>query len=212
MIVIAIDGPGAAGKGTLSRRLAAHLGLDYLDSGSLYRAVAWRVLEAGADPVDPQAALAEAKRLDPADLNQPALRTERVARAAALVAQFPAVRTELTAFQRRFAAAPPGGRGAVIDGRDIGTVVCPRAKAKLFVTASLPERAKRRFLELQERGEKAIYAAVLEELEARDRRDKERAVAPLVAAPDAYVLDTTDLDPDAAFAAALTYVTGLSAV
>lgn len=211
MMVIAIDGPGAAGKGTLARRLADHLGLDYLDSGSLYRAVAWRVLQAGADPGDAQAALVEAKRLAPEDLGRPELRTERVARAAAILAQFPPVRTELTDFQRRFAANPPGGRGAVIDGRDIGTVVCPEAKAKLFVTASAEERARRRTLELQERGEKATYDAVLEELEARDRRDRERAVAPLVAAPDAHVLDTTDLGPDAAFAAALEYVTGLSA-
>lgn len=210
MLVIAIDGPAAAGKGTLARRLAAHLGLDYLDSGSLYRAVAWRVLEAGTDPADPAAALVEAKNLSPADLSRPELRSERVGKAASAVAQHPAVRTELTDFQRRFAARPPSGRGAVIDGRDIGTVVCPEAQAKLFVTASSEERARRRTLELQEKGEKAKYDAVLEELKARDRRDMERAVAPLVAAPDARVLDTTDLGPDAAFAAALEYVTGLS--
>ena len=208
-MIIAIDGPGAAGKGTVARRLAQHFGYAYLDTGLLYRAVAKRVLDAGNDPADAARAAETARALAPMHLEDSQLRREEVARAAAIVAQHPDVRAALLAFQRRFAAAPPGGApGAVIDGRDIGTVVCPDAPAKLFVTAGVDERARRRTLELQGRGEEAIYSRVLEELAARDRRDSERAIAPLAAAKDAHVLDTTELDADAAFAAAKAFVLG----
>ncbi|MFN0042552.1 MAG: (d)CMP kinase [Alphaproteobacteria bacterium] len=207
VVIVAIDGPGAAGKGTVARRLAEHFGYAYLDTGKLYRAVAKRLLAAGADPGDARAAEDAARTLGPEHLADPDLRREEVARAAAIVAQDKGVRAVLLDFQRRFAAHPPGGApGAVMDGRDIGTVVCPDAPAKLFVTAAAAERARRRTLELRERGEEAIYARVLEELEARDRRDSERATAPLAIAKDAHVLDTTELDADAAFAAALAFV------
>lgn len=206
--VVAIDGPAAAGKGTLARRLAERLGFAHLDSGKLYRAVAHAAILRGVDPGDGPATAALAAALDPSRLDDPALKTEAVSKAASQVAAHPQVRSALLEFQRRFAASPPGKEGAVVDGRDIGTVVCPHAPAKLFVTASVEERARRRHAELRERGEEAIYSDVLEELRARDRRDTERAVAPLAQAKDAYVLDTTDLDADAAFAAALAFVVG----
>ena len=206
--VVAIDGPAAAGKGTLARRLAERLGFAHLDSGKLYRAVAHAAILHGVDPGDGPATAALAAALDPSRLDDPALKTEAVSKAASQVAAHPQVRSALLEFQRRFAASPPGKEGAVVDGRDIGTVVCPHAPAKLFVTASVEERARRRHAELRERGEEAIYSDVLEELRARDRRDTERAVAPLAQAKDAYVLDTTDLDADAAFAAALAFVVG----
>lgn len=208
-MIIAIDGPGAAGKGTVARRLAQHFDYAYLDTGLLYRAVAKRVLDAGIDAADAARTAEVARALVPAHLEDPQLRREEVARAAAIVAQHADVRSALLTFQRCFAASPPGGApGAVIDGRDIGTVVCPEAPAKLFVTAGVEERARRRTLELQGRGEEAIYSRVLEELAARDRRDSERAIAPLAAAKDAHVLDTTELDADAAFAAAKAFVLG----
>jgi cytidylate kinase len=207
-VIIAIDGPGAAGKGTLARRLAAHFGLAYLDSGRLYRAVALRLLRDGRDPEKEGDAIAAAQALQPGDLDDPALKGDEIAQMAAKAAIHPGVRDVLTEFQRRFAAAPPGGAvGAVIDGRDIGTVVCPDAPIKLFVTAEPEIRAERRALELRQRGQNAIYARVLEELKARDARDRGRAVAPLVIAKDAYVLDTTVLDPDAVFTAALAFIT-----
>jgi cytidylate kinase len=205
-LVIAIDGPAAAGKGTLARRIAAHCGLDYLDTGLIYRAVARRLLDAAADPADPTAALGAAEALDAADLDRPDLRDEAVGSAASVLAAIPAVRTALLGFQRRFAGHPPGGRGAVLDGRDIGTVVCPDAAVKLFVTASPEERAGRRYRELLARGAESIYARVLADVRARDERDGGRDVAPLRPASDAFVLDTTDLDADAAFASALQYV------
>jgi cytidylate kinase len=203
-MIIAIDGPAAAGKGTLARRLAAELDLAYLDSGALYRAVGWAVLRAGGDPADPDAAIAAAEALDPTQTADLALRTDAVADAASKVAAIPGVRRALLDFQRRFAAAPPDGKaGAVLDGRDIGTVVCPDADVKLFVTAAVEERARRRVKELLERGEKAIYGAVLQEMQDRDARDRDRDVAPLRPAEDAIEIDTTDLDADAALAAAL---------
>ena len=204
--IIAIDGPTAAGKGTLARRLAAALDFAYLDTGLIYRAVAALALEAGDPPTEAQM-LAAAAALAPADLARPGLRSERIAQWSSRVAAVPAVRAALKAFQQRFAASPPDGKaGAVLDGRDIGTVICPDAAAKLFVTASPEARARRRFQELQGRGEAAIYAAVLDDLRDRDRRDSDRAAAPLKPAEDAVVLDTTDLDAEQAFQRALSIV------
>ncbi len=202
-VVIAVDGPAAAGKRTLARRLAAPLGLRYLDSGELYRAVAARVLGAGGDPANAMQAAAAAGALDEADLTAPGLRGEAVAAAASVVAAIPEVRAALLAYQRAFGRVPPG---AVIDGRDIGTVVYPDASHKLFVTASLEVRAERRHRELLARGVDCDRAGVRREMAERDARDRRRAVAPLTEAADAYVLDTTDLDADAAFEAALAHV------
>lgn len=206
-VVIAIDGPAAAGKGTLARRLAAALDLAFLDTGLIYRAVAAKVLAQGGDPADSEAALAAAKGLTMADLDRPDLRDEAVGEGASLVATQPAVRAALLHFQRDFARRPPGGEaGAVLDGRDIGTVVCPEADPKIYVNASPEVRAARRHKELLERGERSIYARVLQEVQARDARDSGRAAAPLRPAEDAIVLDTTELDADAAFQAALQIV------
>ncbi len=210
-MIVAVDGPSASGKGTLARRLAAALDFAYLDTGLLYRAVGAAVLAAGGDPADPVAAAAAARDLDPAALD-PALdltplRREAVGQAASLVAPIPEVRAALLDHQRRFAAAPPGAKaGAVLDGRDIGTVVCPRAEVKIFVTASAEKRARRRHKELLERGEASIYARVVEEMHERDRRDSERAVAPLRPAGDAEILDTGALGVDEALQAALEIV------
>ena len=206
-LVIAVDGPAAAGKGTLARRLAEALDLAHLDSGALYRAVGLAVLRAGGDPADEAAAAAAARSLDTGRLSDPALRAPETGDAASKVAAFPSVRKALLDFQRRFARNPPAGRrGAAIDGRDIGTVVCPDAPVKIFVTASPDERARRRFAELQAAGAGVIYPAVLSELEARDGRDSSRAVAPLKPADDAAILDTSTLDAEAAFRAALDIV------
>ena len=202
-MIIAIDGPAAAGKGTLGRRLAQHLNLAFLDTGGLYRAVALKVLDRGADPADPAAAEAAAKAIQPSDLETPRLREDRVSQAASVVAAQPAVRAALLAFQRDFAHHPPPGfEGALLDGRDIGTVVCPDATVKLFVTASAEARAMRRFKELQAAGVGIIYERVLQDIEQRDARDRERQTAPLRPAGDAIELDTTALDADAAFAKA----------
>jgi len=206
-MIIALDGPAASGKGTLAKRLAKHYGFAHLDTGKLYRAVGLAVLRAGEDPEDADSAGRAAAALTPSDLDNPALAGDDAAVAASKVAAIPAVRDALLSFQRRFAESPPdGAAGAVIDGRDIGTVVCPDAPAKLFVTAGLEIRAERRHKELLGRGETSIYARVLQDLTERDERDSNRAVSPLLAADDAKVLDTSTLDPDAAFAAALAYV------
>jgi cytidylate kinase len=197
--VVAIDGPAAAGKGTLARRLAAALDLPYLDTGLLYRAVGRRVLDAGGDPADAAAAEAAALALRAEDLDRPDLRGPAADAAAAAVASIPGVRAALLDFQRDFARA----RGAVLDGRDIGTVIFPDAAVKIFVTASLTERARRRFLELQAKGTPAEFAQVAADMAARDAADRARAAAPLRAADDAVVLDTTELDAEAAFARAL---------
>lgn len=199
-IVIAVDGPAASGKSTIARRLAAHFGLTFLDTGLLYRAVARRLLDRGLDPSDAEAARSEAEALVPEDVEESRLRGEGVGQGASKVAAVPAVRAALLPFQRRIATS---GRGAVLAGRDVGTVICPDATCKLFVTASVPERARRRFEELRGRGEAPIYERVLEELLERDRRDQGRSVAPLRVADDALMLDTTELDADAAFAEAL---------
>ncbi|MDG2205804.1 MAG: (d)CMP kinase [Alphaproteobacteria bacterium] len=203
-MIIAIDGPAAAGKGTLARRLAQHLNLAYLDTGLIYRAVGKKVLIVGADPEDAAAAEAEARAMRPEDLQLEGLRTDEVAQAASKVSTVPGARAALLEFQRDFAAYPPDGKaGAVLDGRDIGTVVCPEAPHKLFVTASMEVRAERRVKELQDRGLEAIYARVFEDMKERDARDSERAVSPLEPAKDAHTLDTSDFDADQVFQAAL---------
>ena len=200
--IIAIDGPAAAGKGTLARRLAATLDLPYLDTGLLYRAVGRRLLDAGANPADPASAETAARSLRPADLDRQDLRGPQADAAAASVASIPGVRAALLDFQRDFAVK----QGAVLDGRDIGTVIFPNAQAKLFVTASLAERARRRWLELLGRGVQADRQTVEDEMRQRDAKDAERASAPLKAADDAYMLDTSTMDAEAAFQAALAYI------
>ncbi len=202
-LIIAIDGPASAGKGTLARSLAAALGLPHLDTGLLYRATGRRVLTAGQDPADPKAAAAAAQTLDVTDLARTDLRGPEADRAASLVASVPAVRAALLAFQRRFAE-----HGAVLDGRDIGTVVCPAAGVKLYVTADIDARARRRWLELQSKGEVIPLDKVRDDLEARDTQDSTRATAPLRPAADAILLDTTALDAEAALALALEIVRG----
>lgn len=206
-MIIAIDGPAAAGKGTLARRLAAALGLAYLDTGLLYRAVGNAVLRDGGDPSDVAAAKAAARALETGDLDDPALREDAAAQAASKVAAIPEVRAALLDFQRDFAQIPPAGKaGAVLDGRDIGTVVCPDAEIKIFVTASLQARARRRLKELRGRGIESIESRVLRDMQERDARDRNRDIAPLAAADDALTLDTTGLDADAVFAAALAHI------
>ncbi len=201
-LVVAIDGPAAAGKGTLARRLAATLGLPYLDTGLLYRAVGRRILDAGGDPADPAAAESAAKSLQPTDLDRSDLRGPLADSAAASVASIPAVRAALLAFQRDFAARS----GAVLDGRDIGTVIFPDADIKLFVTASLAQRARRRWLELRAGDAAADIATVEEDMRQRDAKDAARVAAPLREADDAFRLDTTALDAEAAFQMALRFV------
>lgn len=206
-VVIAIDGPAASGKGTLARKLARHYGYAYLDTGSLYRAVGQAVLAAGGDPNDDEAALAAAEALDIAHIDEKAIRTREAGEAASIVAVKPAVRAAILDFQRNFAASPPGGEGgAVLDGRDIGTVVCPDARVKIFVTASPEIRAHRRWLELNSSGVEVSEAQILEDVRERDRRDAERTASPMKPAADAYLLDTSDLSIEAAFDAAVAII------
>jgi cytidylate kinase len=202
-MIIAIDGPAASGKGTLGKKLAAHYGFRHLDTGLLYRAVAKALLDAGHAPGDEARAIAAAKAIDPAGFDEAALKRYEVGEAASVVSAIPGVRAALFDFQQAFAATPPG---AVLDGRDIGTVICPNAEVKIFVTATPQVRARRRTLELRGRGESADEAAILADIIRRDERDRSRATAPLVQAPDAHLLDTTALDIGAAFAAALALV------
>jgi cytidylate kinase len=195
-MIIAVDGPAAAGKGTIARALARHFGFHFLDTGALYRMVGLAAIRAGGEPITTQSAIAAALSLDPASFADSDLRTEKVGAAASIVAVIPEVRAALLEFQRSFARRPPG---AVLDGRDIGTVVCPDAHAKLFITASAEVRAKRRQAELGAED----YDAVLADIRARDERDSKRTTAPLVAAKDAVTLDTSDMDIAAAVAAAI---------
>ena len=203
-LTIAIDGPAAAGKGTLARRLAAAYNLAYLDSGSLYRGTALTLLR---DSLPETEAVAAAKKLRPELLADPELRAEATGRLASKVAAIPAVRAALLDWQRNFAKHPPGGKpGVVLDGRDIGTVVLPDAMVKLFITASDEARAMRRFKELQEKGEAAIYARVLEDMRERDARDTARSTAPMRPAEDALIIDTSALDADQVYRLAQDYI------
>jgi CMP/dCMP kinase len=202
-MIIAIDGPAASGKGTLGKHLAAHFGLRHLDTGLLYRAVAKALLDAGAPLDDRARARAAARALDPARFDEAALKSHAIGEAASIVSAIPEVRAALVEYQRAFSARPPG---AVLDGRDIGTVIAPDADVKIFVTASAPERARRRARELAAQGIAADEAEILADIERRDERDRSRAVAPLAPAPDAHLLDTTHLDIDAAVRAAIDIV------
>ena len=202
-MIIAIDGPAASGKGTLGKKLAAHYGLRHLDTGLLYRAVAAALLDGGHKPGDEARAIAAAKAINPADFDENALKRYEVGEAASVVSAIPGVRAALFNFQQEFAAAPPG---AVLDGRDIGTVICPNANVKIFVTATPEVRASRRANELRGRGETVDETAILADIIARDERDRSRATAPLAQAPDAHLLDTSNLDIESAFRTALDIV------
>ena len=202
-MIIAIDGPAASGKGTLGKRLAAHYGLRHLDTGLIYRAVAKALLDAGHALDDRARAVAAARALDPERFDEAALKSAAMGEAASIVSAIPEVRAALVDLQRDFAARPPG---AVLDGRDIGTVICPHADVKIFVVAAPEERARRRAAELAAQGQAVDPAAVLADILRRDERDRSRAAAPLVAAADAHLLDTTHLDIDAAVRAAIDIV------
>lgn len=214
-MIIAIDGPAAAGKGTLAQNLAKHFHYAFLDTGRLYRAVGYAVLQANEDPSDEHAATREARSFDPKSINKilsnPALRDEATGNAASKVAVIPAVRSALFDLQRNFAKEPffedgTPAKGAVLDGRDIGTVVCPDADVKFFVTASAEVRADRRFKELQDAQKPADYDTILKDIKERDERDANRATAPLKPAQDAYILDTSNLNAVQVFQTALDYI------
>ncbi|MBX9650636.1 MAG: (d)CMP kinase [Xanthobacteraceae bacterium] len=207
-MIIAIDGPAASGKGTLGKRLAHHYGYRHLDTGVIYRAVAQALLEIGAELTDEAAAVAVAMEIDPEKFGNPILKTQMVGDAASVVSAIPKVREVLVNFQRQFAADPPG---AVLDGRDIGTVICPDADVKIFVVADPVVRARRRTLEARARGEAADEALVLADILKRDERDKNRAAAPLRQADDAHVLDNSELDIEAGVRAAIAIVDAVRA-
>lgn len=204
--VIAIDGPSAAGKGTLARKIAQHYDFAHLDTGALYRAVAYEMDLAKLDWTE-ENAVRIARKLQPDRLLLSELRLERIGALASRVSVFPKLRQALIQWQRDFAHHPTGNRrGAVLDGRDIGTVICPDAPVKFFVTASPATRAQRRCKELQDRGESVIYAQILQDIEARDRHDRNRSIAPLIPASDALLLDSSALDADEVFAQAKMYI------
>lgn len=207
-MIIAIDGPAASGKGTLGKRLAHHYGYRHLDTGVIYRAVAQALLETGADLANEALAVAAALELDPEKFGNPVLKTQKVGDAASVVSAIPKVREVLVSFQRQFAAGPPG---AVLDGRDIGTVICPDADVKIFVVADPHVRARRRTLEALGRGEQADEAAVLADILKRDERDQNRATAPLKAAADAVLLDNSRLDIESGVRAAIDIVEAVRA-
>ena len=207
-MIIAIDGPAASGKGTLGKRLAAHYGLRHLDTGLIYRAVAKSLLDAGHSPGNRARALAAAEALDPNRFDEAALKSQAVGEAASQVSAIAEVRRALLAFQRGFGRTPPG---AVLDGRDIGTVIFPDADVKIFVTATPQVRARRRAVELEAAGGMVNEPEVLADILRRDERDTSRAAAPLKPAPDAHLLDTTHLDIDAAFRAAIDIVEAVRA-
>jgi len=207
-MIIAIDGPAASGKGTLGKRLAHHYGFRHLDTGVIYRAVAKALLDIGADPADEARAVAVAMELDPEKFGDPVLKTQKVGEAASVVSAIPTVRAALVNFQRQFAEGPPG---AVLDGRDIGTVICPNADVKIFVVADHKVRARRRTLEARARGEDADEALVLADILKRDERDQNRATAPLKAAADAYLLDNSHLDIEGGVRAAIDIIEAVRA-
>ena len=207
-MIIAIDGPAASGKGTLAKRLAQHYGLRHLDTGVIYRAVAKALLDAGAELTDEARAVTVAMQLDPEKFGDPALKSQKVGDAASVVSAIPTVREALVNFQRQFAALPPG---AVLDGRDIGTVICPGADVKIFVVADPKIRAYRRALEAKSRGEDADEAVILADILKRDERDQNRATAPLKAAADAYLLDNSHLDIEGGVRAAIDIIEAVRA-
>ena len=208
-IVIAIDGPAASGKGTLARNLADRLNLAYFDTGTLYRSVAKAMLDAGKNPDNESEALAAAKIITFEDTKSEGLRTVEVSQNASVVAKFPSVRAALLDFQRNFAKTPQAGKnGVVLDGRDIGTIICPDADVKLFVTASVEERARRRLHEMLQKGEVTDFEAILAETKQRDARDSDRDAAPLKPADDAHTIDTSDMNADEVMERALSLVAG----
>jgi cytidylate kinase len=207
-MIIAIDGPAASGKGTLAKRLAAHYGYRHLDTGVIYRAVAHALISSQLDLHDEAAAVRAAQGLDPETFDNPALKSHQVGSAASIVSAIPKVRAALVEFQRQFAVKPPG---AVLDGRDIGTVICPNAEVKIFVVADPRIRAHRRTLEAVARGEVADEASILADILARDERDQNRAVAPLKQAEDAYLLDNSHLDIESGVRAAIDIVEAVRA-
>ena len=208
LMIIAIDGPAASGKGTLGKRLAHHYGYRHLDTGVIYRAVAKALLDQGFELTDEARAVTVAMELDPEKFGHPELKTQRIGDAASVVSALPRVREALVSFQRQFAADPPG---AVLDGRDIGTIICPDADVKIFVVADPQVRAHRRTLEARARGEEADEAAVLADILRRDERDRNRAAAPLKAAADAHILDNSNLDIEAGVRAAIAIVEAVRA-